>query len=99
MNKTSSAKAAGYKAKAENAFACIGYQNYRKLQKKVELLMDEVGLSDVRLKLKLIDLMKAKKIITVKLKGHLDQSNIHPDAFEIVRTHKKAWSGIGSSDR
>jgi len=99
FNKTASAKASGYKAKTENAFACIGYQNYRKLQNRIDLWMDEVGLSDARLKIKLIYLMDAKKTVVVKLKGQLDLNVIHPDAFEIVRTHKMAWSGTGESKK
>jgi hypothetical protein len=35
----------------------------------------------------------------VKLKGHTDLTEIRPDAFEIVRTNKKSWSGTGESKK
>ena len=49
-----------YKAKLENSFASIGLQNFRKLKKYINKLLDELGLSDARLKEKTLSLMFAQ---------------------------------------
>ena len=61
MNGTGSSKAAKYRCKTELAFAVIGSQNLRKLKDKISKWLDEVGLSENRLKLKLNSLMEAKE--------------------------------------
>lgn len=50
LNATKSAKLAGYKANSENAFACIGHQNYRKLQNRFQKWVDKEGLTESYLK-------------------------------------------------
>ena len=95
MNKLGAAKAAGYKAKTENAFGCIGVQNYKKLQNEVLQWLDDIGLSETYLKQKLLSLIETKKTIFQKIKGHSDLTELHGDVFEIAKTHKMAWSGQG----
>ena len=58
MNQTGAARAAGY---PEKSCMAIGWQNYRKLQGRISKWLDEVGLSEDRLKKKLADLMDAKE--------------------------------------
>lgn len=60
LNQTKSAIYAGYKAKSENSFANIGLQNYRKLERYINKWLDELGLSEARLKEKTISLMSAQ---------------------------------------
>jgi hypothetical protein len=60
LNQTKSAIYAGYKAKSENSFASIGLQNFRKLQKYINKWLDELGLSETRLKEKTLSLMSAQ---------------------------------------
>lgn len=95
MNKLGAAKAAGYKAKTENAFGCIGVQNYKKLQNEVLQWLDDIGLSETYLKQKLLSLIETKRTIFQKIKGHSDLTELHGDAFEVAKTHKLAWSGQG----
>jgi phage terminase small subunit len=61
MNATASAKAAGYKAKSETAFTSIGHENLTKLDTRIVKWMDEEGLSEARLKAKLMQLLDAKE--------------------------------------
>ena len=62
LNRTESAKAAKYKCNSEDSFRVVGSQNFIKLTDKIEKWLDEVGLSDNALKLKLLSLMEAKEI-------------------------------------
>lgn len=61
LNKTESARAAGYKTKIEQSLATIGCENYRKLYVEIEKWLDEQGLSENSLKTKLLSLMDAKE--------------------------------------
>jgi len=61
MNKTRSAEAAGYRYKNSNTLACIGNQNYNKLQQRILLWLDEVGLSPTSIKKQIFKLAHAKK--------------------------------------
>ena len=61
LNKTASAKAAKYNAKTDTAFRSIGYQNFTKLHKKIAKWLNDIGLSDESLKVKLLDLINAKE--------------------------------------
>ena len=64
LNKTESARRAGYNCRSKNIEECfrnIGAQNYRKLSDKIGKWLDENGLSENTLKLKLLSLMEAKE--------------------------------------
>lgn len=61
LNNTGSAEAAGYKAEKRESLSTAGSQNYRKLQDRIELWLDEVGFSDAALKRKTLQLMSAKE--------------------------------------
>ena len=85
LNKTESSKAAGYKGKDDNSFACIGYQNYRKLQSRIGEWLDDVGLSEETLKLKLKSLMEAKETKFMKVKGFVADEDL-PDNVKALGT-------------
>jgi len=61
FNATASAKAAKYKGKDDNSFACIGYQNYRKLQNKIQEHINDEGLSEDVVRLKLHEGINARE--------------------------------------
>ncbi len=60
LNKTESAKKAGYNA-TEDSLRQIGCQNFTKLNDKIEIWLDEQGLSENALKAKLLSLVEAKE--------------------------------------
>ena len=65
LNKTESARRAGYNCRtknADNCFKTIGCQNFTKLNDKIGKWLDENGLSENALKLKLLSLMEAKEV-------------------------------------
>ena len=61
LNKTESARRAGYRTKKEDSLKSIGHQNFTKLRDKISKWLDEVALSENALKLKLRQLMSAKE--------------------------------------
>lgn len=61
LNKTESARAAGYKTKNPHRLGEIGYQNSKKLQNRINIWLDEAGLSEAALKEKLVELLFAKE--------------------------------------
>ena len=61
MNATGSAKAAGYKANSDSCFGVIGHENLIKYKIEINQWLDNVGMSDARLKTKLLSLMEAKE--------------------------------------
>jgi len=61
MNKRRSAEAAGYNYRTTDTLSAIGNQNYRKLQQRILLWLDEVGLSEASIKRKIHNLAHAKK--------------------------------------
>jgi hypothetical protein len=98
LNKTASARAAGYRCTTDESFRAVGYQNFIKCHVKIKKWIEEAGLSDARLKQKLLALIEAKRIVTQKVKGHIsDAGFLHQDAFEIVKTHVMAWEGRGEA--
>lgn len=61
FNKSQAAKDAGYKCNSDQAFRTIGNQNFTKLYKYIEKWVDEIGLSDTKIKLKIAEGMEAKE--------------------------------------
>jgi len=62
LNATASAIATGYKAKNRHTFRQIGYLNRLKYESRIAEWLDEYGCSEMRLKIKLLELMEAKEI-------------------------------------
>ena len=86
MNGTGSSKAAKYKANSELSFAVIGSQNLKKLKDKVTQWLDDVGLSDNALKLKLKSLMEAKESKFMKVKGAVTEESLPVGVKVITET-------------
>lgn len=83
FNATESAKAAGYRAKSEESFRSIGHQNFMKLHNLIGDYVEEVGLDVTTLKIKLLELLEAKKTIFIKLKGEIDKQSL-PSNVQII---------------
>ena len=83
LNKTGSAIKAGYKTKNINSLKSIGCQNFTKLKDKIEKWLDENGLSDNSLKLKLLSLMEAHESKFVKIKGAVSAVGL-PEGSKII---------------
>lgn len=84
LNKTESAKRAGYKASSEESFRQIGCQNFTKLNDKISKWLDENGLSENALKIKLVSLLDAKETRFFSWEGQVtDQREV--EAIETQR--------------
>lgn len=97
MNGTASAMAAGYKRSSYKGFGVQGSENLRKLAPRIQKWLDEEGLSENRLKLKLASLLEAKETKIKKIKGKLtedkpgdDDSNVRT----IVTSDEESIVGI-----
>jgi len=84
MNQTGAAKAANYKCSTEASFANVGLQNFRKLEDRIKKWMDDVGLSENQLKIKLVGLMEAKETKFFHFQGEVTDSR-EIEALEIQR--------------
>jgi len=84
MNRTASAKAAGYRGKSEESYRSIGYQNFTILHDVIEKWLDEHKLSEVALKNKLITLIDAKETKFFAHEGKITDS-VDVEALEIQR--------------
>ncbi|WP_027178779.1 hypothetical protein [Maridesulfovibrio bastinii] len=73
MRKAASARAAGYKCKDEN-FRKIGWENYKDYEPQIAEWLDENGLSESALKLKLASLLDAKEVKVFQYEGRVIKS-------------------------
>lgn len=94
LNKSESARVAGYKTKSEESLRQIGCQNFTKLTDKVEKWLDENGLSDNALKLKLLSLMEARetKFFSAPVKdekGEVTDIFVKEIEVEAIETQRK----------
>lgn len=96
LNKTESAKAAGYKASSDDGFAQIGYQNFKKLQLKIEQWFDEYGLSENALKIKLVSLLDSEETKFMTLKGEVDEKDLPENAQIITSAKQVKYSADGN---
>ncbi len=76
LNKAGSARAAGYKTTNVHSLKAIGHQNFTKLSILISAWLEEAGLTETVLKLKLVQLMEGKQTIFQKVKGSVDQSQL-----------------------
>jgi len=60
-NCTEAARRAGYKCRDDRSFSATGLENLEKLRIHIEKYLDEVGLSDSAVKLKIIQGMNARE--------------------------------------
>jgi len=85
LNKTESARVAGYKSKSEEGLRHMGCQAFTKLSVKIDKWLDESSLSEQALKVKMLSLMEGKQTIFQKVKGAVKQENL-PPGWRIVTT-------------
>jgi hypothetical protein len=93
LNRTESAKRARYKCNGKNSFENVGHQNYRKCRDKIEKWLDEHGLSENALKIKMLSLLEAKetKFFSAPIKDETGNTtdilvkNIEVEAIETQR--------------
>lgn len=76
LNKTESARRAKYKTKNEQSLKSIGCENFSKLYDKISIWLDEHGLSENTLKLKLISLLDANETKFIKVKGYINKNDL-----------------------
>lgn len=85
LNRTESAREAGYKCKDDN-FKRIGWQNYKYFEPQIVEWLDEAGLSEGALKLKLLQLLDAKEVKVFQYEGQVIKS----EEFNSLSTQLKA---------
>jgi len=95
LNKTESARAAGYKTKNDEYLRHIGCQNSTKLAEKINNWLDEAGLSESALKLKLISLLEGKETRFQTLKGKIGQ--LKPGVEIIAETSQEKLNNKGDA--
>ena len=85
LNKTESARAAGYKTTSVDSLKSIGHQNFTKLSVKIDAWLDQTGLSETALKQKLVSLLDGKKTVFQKVKGAVAAAAL-PAGWQVVAT-------------
>lgn len=88
LNKYQSAVKAGYKGKDKNSFRCIGYQNAIKLHDKISAWLDEAGLSETALKLKVVSLLEVEETKIMAIKGTLKKEDL-PDNCKLIASSEQ----------
>ncbi|MCK4782579.1 MAG: hypothetical protein KAV87_02430 [Desulfobacteraceae bacterium] len=83
LNKTGSARAAKYNCSTPQSFSNVGSQNYIKLQDRIELWLDDHGLTKERNKKKLLQLSEAQETKVITIEGKVAPESL-PDNFTIV---------------
>jgi len=87
LNASASARAAGYRAKTDDSFRAIGYQNRKKVAPKIAKWLDDHGFSDTRLKVKVLQLMEAKETRFFAHEGMVtDQRDVEALAIQVKAT-------------
>ena len=86
LNKTESAKRAKYKCSTKDSFRNVGHQNFTKLSGKIDTWLNENGLSDNVLKIKLLHLLDAKESKFQKIKGAVTSEGLQPGITKLVES-------------
>lgn len=94
LSKEQSARAAKYKCCSPESFRNVGSQNYRKCADKISKWLDENGLSENALKIKLLSLMEAKetKFFSAPTKdedGNVSDIFVKEVEIEAIETQRK----------
>jgi len=85
LNKTESARRAGYKCKTEDCLRHLGCRNFIKVSDRINQWFDEAGLSENALKIKLFSLLNAKETKFFQHEGIVtDQREV-----EAIETQRK----------
>jgi len=78
LNRMESARSAGYKDKNEDSLRNIGYQNFIKLSDKIEKWLNDAGLSENALRLKMLSLLEADEAKLITINGEIDEESLPP---------------------
>jgi hypothetical protein len=97
MNKTEAAKVAGYKCSTENSFQQVGCQNFSLLNDTINQWLDDVGLSEARLKAKLSSLLEARETKFQTMKGDLDAGNAAPNISILSVATQDKYNNAGQA--
>ncbi len=95
LNRTESARRAGYKTKNEDSLAQIGCQNFRKLNDKIEKWLNEAGLSENALRLKMLSLLEADETKLITIKGEIDEETLPPGTSLLSSSKQKKLNASG----
>lgn len=95
LHRTESARAAGYKTEKEESLQQIGWQNFKKLTEKIEKWLDEAGLSENALRLKLLSLMEADETKLITIKGDIEKDDLPPGCQIITTSKQKKLNASG----
>lgn len=98
LNKTNSSIAAKYNATSYDSFAAIGYQNFKKLQSKVDEWLEDNKLSLSALKLKHSQLLETHKTVFQKIKGKVNEADLPEGAVIIAQGVKYMNDGDDAYD-
>lgn len=86
LHQTESARAAGYNYTSENSLSGIGSMSFKRCKAEIEEWLDEAGLSEAALKLKLLSLLDAKETKFFAHAGIVEDSR----EVEAIETQRKA---------
>lgn len=85
LNRKESARAAGYKTENEASLEAIGHENFRKLSDRIEAWLQDEGISNNELKIRLIQLMEAKETRFQTMKGTVNPDSL-PECVKVLAT-------------
>ncbi len=88
------AKAAGYQASSSKNHNSVGRAVFKALGPKISTWLDESGMSEAVLKKQLLDLLSAKEIKLVKIKGAVDEWDLAPDARIVAQSKRETVLAI-----
>ena len=95
LNRSESARVAGYNCDNEDSYGQIGAENFKKLGKEIAFWIEDDGLGENQLKGKLISLIDAKQVTFHKVKGKVDLASLPHGAFIVAASSIMGWSGQG----
>lgn len=96
LNQTESARKAGYNAKSYDSFRAIGYQNFTKLSDKIENWLNNNGLSDNSLKIKLLSLLECEETKFITIKGKVEKKDLPKNTTLITYAETEKFTKDGS---
>lgn len=98
LNAKESARAAGYKTKNEDSLRQIGCQNFTKLTVKINSWLDDNGLSETALKIKLLNLLNVKETKFQKIKGAVTEKDLPSNVSKLVTSGVIETDNEGGQD-
>jgi hypothetical protein len=93
LNKKESARAAGYVVARENTLAVQGWKNFHRMGSEINKWLDEMGLSDVVLKAKLLQLLNARETKFVNITGTIKTETLDPSCRVVAEASQEKLVG------